>query len=342
MRHSFISWDCCYRNFFHTMFALSEQDFDPDRLEVIYVEQRTRAQSDEFNRRLGLPSLGDTAKSLENSLNVRVLYLGDARNVPFHWGRAVNLGIASADGDVISVMDGDLLVERDFVSRLDKEHSKDAGAIVNLHRRMVPAPIGVSRERWTQQQPTFAACLAACPDRDQALPTAVQNYGPLISARRAHWEAIGGYDEHKIWSTGLSRIGEDVTKRLEAHLDTASHLLPETVCVHPWHPVGFRRDTFAARRMLSLQGALIQWACRNSISSWKDRLQVTQRTYDENRRFVDAVLRSEVANPSVRPSRLTVAREWVSGIAAKLMNREFRQLQGEVGQALRRFATPNR
>jgi hypothetical protein len=174
------------------------------------------------------------------------------------------------------------------------------------------------------------------------LPGSVQNYGPMISARREHWQSIHGYDEHPIWSTGLSRIGEDVTRRLEIRLDTRSYLLPSTVCVHPWHPVGFRRDTFAARRMLSLQEELIEWAGRNQASDWRDRLPTAEALYGRNRRFVDSVLASDVAQPSIRPNRIRRLSASLSGLAARLLGGEFRQIRGELGSLVRRMLSDRR
>jgi hypothetical protein len=337
MRHSIISWDCCYRNFFHTAVALSDQEFDFRNFEVIYVEQRTKTASDRFNREMGLSSLGDVARTLEDRMNLRVIYLGDGPDTPFHWGRATNLGITASSGEIISIMDGDLLVDRDFLSKLDIEHRRSSKAVVNLHRLMLAGPIGVSRDRWMEQDVTFDRCLDACPDRNQPLPGSVQNYGPMISARREHWESIHGYDEHPIWSTGLSRIGEDVTRRLEIRLDTRSYLLPSTVCVHPWHPVGFRRDTFAARRMLSLQEELVEWAGHNQESDWRERLPTAEALYRRNRRFVDSVLASDVAQPSISPNRIKRLTALFSGVAAKLLNREFDQIRGQLATVLRRM-----
>lgn len=342
MRHSIISWDCCYRNFFHTAVALSDQEFDFRDFEVIYVEQRTETASDHFNRHMGLSSLGDVARTLEDRMNIRVIYLGDGPDAPFHWGRAVNLGITASSGEILSIMDGDLLVDRDFLAKLDREHRRSTKAIVNLHRRMLAGPIGVSPDRWMEQVVTFGQCLAACPDANQPLPRSVENYGPMISARREHWEAIHGYDEHPIWSTGLSRIGEDVTRRLEIQLDTRSYLLPGTVCVHPWHPVGFRRDTFAARRMLSLQEELIEWAGQKQASDWRDRLLTAEALYDRNRRFVDSVLASDVAQPSISPNRIRRLTALLSGVAARLLNREFGQIRGQLAAVMRRMLSNRR
>jgi hypothetical protein len=341
VRHSIISWDCCYRNFFHTAQALAEQEFDIDAFEVIYVEQRTMTASDAFSRSLGLAALGDVVKTLEGRINIRALYLGDGPNVPFHWGRAVNAGIEASRGEIISVMDGDLLVQPNFLSKLDNEHRRVPKSVVNLHRRMVPAPIGVSRDRWTEQQVSFSTCLDACPDRDQPPPERPNNYGPMISARREHWAAINGYDEHPIWGSGLSLLGTDVTRRLEIEVGVTSHLLPDTVCVHPWHPVGFQRHTLAARRILSLQERLVEWSLSNKMSDWRDRLAFANAVYGANRRFVDNVMASDVAQPSVTPNRSSRMKAWTSGFAARLVNGEFREIRGDVRRALR-TALPRR
>jgi hypothetical protein len=333
--HTIISWDCCYRNFFHTAYALSEQSYDPDEFEVIYVEQRTKEASDRFNHQFGLPALGDVVRDLQSRINIRALYLGDDEDEPLHWGRAVNHGIGKSTGAVISVMDGDILVENDFLTRLDEEHGRSEPQILNLHRRMVQAPLRVPRAWWMKQRVDFRSCLEACPDRYDPIPAVANNYGPMISAGRSLWEAIGGYDEHPIWATGLSRIGEDTTRRLEIEAGDSSRVLPRTVSVHPWHPAGFRRDTFAGRRILSLQGQLVDWAREHKTSHWKERLPVTTVLFNENRRFMERMISSDVANPSINPSASRRALAWMSGVAARLRNREFRELRGQLGTVIR-------
>src|SRR5262245_44912601 len=103
MIHSIISWDCCYRNFFHLIGSLEEQDYPKDQFEVIYVEQRSRKQSDDFNHSLNLLSLGDTVARFSSRLNVRVVYL-DKVDSPYHLGISNNHGIRMAKGKYISVM----------------------------------------------------------------------------------------------------------------------------------------------------------------------------------------------------------------------------------------------
>jgi hypothetical protein len=268
-------------------------------------------------------------------MNIRALYIGDGPNAPFHWGRAVNAGMEASRGQVISVMDGDLLLEGDFLQKLDNEHATGRVSVLNLHRRMVPRPIGVPRTRWTEQQIDFAACLASCPDRDDPLPDRPNNYGPMISARREHWNAINGYDDHPIWGSGLSLLGTDATRRLEIRTGVESRLLPGTVCVHPWHPVGFQRTTLGARRILSLQETLVKWAVEHQAGDWKERRPFARLLYDQNRKFVNRVMRSPVAYPSSMPTPTRRMVAWLSASTVRLARGEFRELRKDVEQALR-------
>jgi hypothetical protein len=75
MIHTIISWDCCFRNFFHLTGALAEQQYSKDQYELIYVEQRSRQASDAYNHKLGLQSLQDTVDAYRDRFNVRGLFL---------------------------------------------------------------------------------------------------------------------------------------------------------------------------------------------------------------------------------------------------------------------------
>jgi hypothetical protein len=52
----------------------------------------------------------EVVDGLKDHMSIRVLYLGDGPDIPSHWGRAVNPGIQASRNEIISVMDGDVLV----------------------------------------------------------------------------------------------------------------------------------------------------------------------------------------------------------------------------------------
>ena len=116
MIHSIICWDCSFRNFFNTIDGLFSQDYDSNEFEIIFIEQRSRAIADNFNYSLGLKSLWDRYTEVQDDLKIRVHYLNDPEENPYHLGRSVNYGLSLAEGRIVSIMDGDLLLPKDFLS----------------------------------------------------------------------------------------------------------------------------------------------------------------------------------------------------------------------------------
>ena len=291
MIHSIISWDCSYRNFFHLIDGLLNQDYDRDEFELIYVEQRTEEFANTYNHKLGLKSLRNRYEEVKDQINIQIIYLGDDETIPYHLGRCNNKGIELAKGEIISIMDGDLLLPPNFLTMLEEYHRKQT-AIVNLFRHTASYPIGVEKENWTEGVIDFERCLEACPTRNDPIPQTVGNKGPLISARKEHWKAVDGYDLHPIWSTGLSRLGQDVNARLEILTGVESTALPNAFAVHPYHPAGFKRTVTKSQRLLDLQQNLIDWSRSNEKPSWKERTTYTEQLYNANREFVDKMIYS--------------------------------------------------
>jgi hypothetical protein len=295
--HSIVLWDCAFREFFHTLDSLATQTVDRNSYEVLVVEQRSKDLSESRIHELGLRSLQDRAKELESRVNLRVIYLEQPVTTPYHLGRAVNAGLAECEGDIISVMDGDLLLPQHFLASLSNFHSTSPGSVANLFRRMAERPAGVPKSDWTNQDFEFERVLEECADRNDGIPSTVSNKGPLISAERGIWEVVGGYDEHLIWSTGLSRLGQDVNTRMEVCTNRPSSTLDDCFAVHPWHPMGFTRSSLRSSKLLGLQQGLIEWSRKNQYPGWRERLPVAETVYQRNKSFVDAMITSHLADP---------------------------------------------
>ena len=292
MKHTIISWDCSFRNFFHLIDGLLNQEYGRDEFELIYIEQRTMEVADAYNHKLGLKSLWDRYEEVKDKMNIRVVYLGDDPSTPYHLGKCNNEGIELAKGEIISVMDGDMLLPPDFLKKLEDYHSKQP-RVVNLFRHLASRPIGVKKEDWAEQVIDFELCLKACPTRNDPIPQRVENKGPLISAQKKYWEAVGGYDLHRIWSTGVSRLGQDVTARLEILTSVESTTLPNAFAVHPYHPEGFNRNAIGSQKLLELQQDLINWSRSNGEPSWEKRMPYTERLYNDNRKFIEDMIYSD-------------------------------------------------
>jgi len=293
LTHSIISWDCSNRDFFHLIDGLLDQKYDRSQFELIYVEQRSKNFADTHNHKLGLKSLSDRYQEIKDQMDIQIIYLGDEKIVPYHLGRCNNKGIELAKGKIISIMDGDLLLPPDFLKNLEKYHKNHKKAVVNIFRHTANYPVGVKKENWTKGIIDFEQCLAACPTRNDRIPRTVSNKGPLISARKEYWKVINGYDLHPIWSTGLSRLGQDVNARLEILTGFRSITLPNTITVHPYHPAGFKRNVIKSQRLLDLQQKLIDWAITNEEPSWKKRIIYTEKLYNNNRNFVNKMIYSD-------------------------------------------------
>jgi len=287
MRHSIIAWDSSYRNFFHLVQGACEQDYDRDQFELIYVEQRSREHADAYAEEENVRPLSEIKEEVEEEINFRVLYLDDPLSNPYHLGKCVDEGLSVARGEYISVMDGDQLLPPDFLTALDEYHLQGP-AVANVIRRSPPEPVGVSKENWKNAIIDYDRCLELC--EKTPIPETAPNYGPLISAPAEAWKAVNGYSTHKIWCTGLSKLGTDVNRRLERYLGVESRPLPETVVAHPWHPTGFERNRLRSRRMFELQDQIIKYSEKNGVVDWNERINYTNDIYRKNKTFVNQVI----------------------------------------------------
>ena len=311
MKHTFISWDCCYRNFFHLIDALAIQDYDKNEYEYIFVEQRSREQSDAFNHQYGLKSLADKIDQYKDIYNVRAIFM-DEENSPFHWGRACNRGIKEAQGEYISVMDGDVLLPPNFITKLDDMY--EAGhKVINMKRCMCPYPLGVSKfSDWMKAKVDYDECLAICPDSDH-IPEKTANKGPLMSAHREYWGQTEGFDESEIFSTVWSIVNNDLNRRLEKAAGEAAVCLQGLVSAHPWH----YRPFFSDRKNVSIiiddfkrvQREYIgknKYKDANIYLSWKHRSKEKKDFLIQNEEIyksaisLEEVLRGEEKYPLIR------------------------------------------
>lgn len=277
IKHSIISWDCCFRERFHLLTTLAGQDFCGSEFEVIFVEQRSKSVANKIAYERGVPSLEECIASVSEKICARAIYLNTSADDPYHLGICNNAGIQQARGDIISVMDGDTLVRPGFLNQLSQFH-EDRLVVGNLHRLMCQYPVGVSRFReWKSASMGFEQCLRACTGAYlKRWPEKCDNKGPMISAKRELWEATAGYDDHPVWSTSASTAGMDMNMRLEIAGKTESQAIPDAFCVHPWHPVGYAQHARESSRRVTeayfgLQKAIRQWTLARQLADWRER-----------------------------------------------------------------------
>lgn len=286
--HSIICWDSCFRNFFHLLGSLAEQNYDLSTVEVIFVEQRSKTGAAEWAAQNGVPSVQETVDALDGKLNVRLYHLNQSAEHVYHPGALLNFGLRKSRGQFLSTMDVDILVPPIFLQMLDQAHVTSP-RVVNMHRYMADAPCEVSTEEWTRQTLDYWKVFALCSDVKHRIPLRVYNYAPLLSAHRDHWEAIGYYDDHAIFSTPYTFFGRDVATRFGCLLGDVEHVLP-IACVHPWHPTPIDRQKDSFQILHQCQTKLIEWSKNNGVAPLYARRPIANEIYREHGVEIDAAI----------------------------------------------------
>ena len=259
------------------------------------MEQRSREASDAFNHRLGLRSLGDTVALHAGRCDVRAIYLGQPASQPYHIGVCVNAGMTRARGRNSSrAWTGICWCKPDF---LRMPGPRDGGAA----RRHQPRdkrgaarnPWASRAERWTEGIIDYELCRARVSARvPRPAPAGrCKNKGPCLSAPRAWCEAVGGYDEHLLWATGISRNGQDLTARLEIYSGVPSRALPDQFGVHPFHPIELNRVGEVETAIFTAQQDLIDWSRAHAAPT----LDVRREMVEEVARRVSGPLAQHLA-----------------------------------------------
>ncbi|MDZ7714099.1 MAG: glycosyltransferase family A protein [Rhodovibrio sp.] len=301
-KHSIIIWDRAFRNFFHLLPSLAEQDYPLDQIQIVVVEQNSEATAVTFAEREGCAPVGQVIASLPKEINVDVVYL-EEDDQPYHPGRLLNEGLARSDGDICSTMDCDVLVPRDFLRILDRLHARGP-RVVTMARSEAAFPCGTTIADWKNQIVDYDLVRNICPNAWAPIPRDAPNKAPLLSARRAHWDAIGGYDPHYVFSTAYTKFGMDVSTRFKLLLGQEAEIPHPKRCIHPWHPTEVNRQGDSAKVLFSIQDMLIRWSVTKGAWSLDQRHEVAETLYRKNAKLIDwAVTNAETDQKTATAQR---------------------------------------
>lgn len=207
-----IAYDGGYRERFHFIDSINNQTFNRDRYEVLWVEC-----FDEIKPELQAKADDGLCK---------IIKLGF--DGPYFLSKCTNRGIKEAKGDIIVVADGDTYVPEDVLELTWEAHQGPEHLVLYIHRWDEPEPTN-KRVRPIDLDRLAAVCKLTNPD----------NYGGWMSVKKRFLKAIGGYEEHPVFSGPDSAAGLDLNRRFESlGLDTRWHQSAKTF--HPWHPSAFR------------------------------------------------------------------------------------------------------
>lgn len=286
-KHTIISWDSTFRNFFHLLPSLADLEWGRDRLQVIFIEQRSAATAAAYAAAEGCKTVAQVAAEVADRLDISVVHL-DEDDAVYHPGRLLNAGLERATGDIVSTMDADILVPRQFVRVLDELH-KRGPRVFTMHRPAAQFPCGTTKADWKNQIVDYDLVRNLCPHAFAPIPDVVNNKAPLLSTRRENWEAIGGYDGHRLFSTAYTMFGRDISLRFRLLLGEVEVPMP-MFAIHPWHPTELNRQDDKITVLFGAQQGLMKWSEDNQVFDVRKRQAVADQLYASHRDRVDIAI----------------------------------------------------
>lgn len=203
---SIICWDAGFREHADAVFSALRQDYPSDRIEVIWVDYHDTLHPDVH--RISDPRL-------------RSMVLGMSRDKQYSVGTCINRALSVSRGEIIFVLDGDVVFPDSLVRTGVEEHRNRNDLALYFYRLDEPggaAPVERTLEGLRE------VCRLEYPE----------NYGGGLSVRRENILAVNGYEEHELFS-GTGAVSRDLAMRFKAK-GFAIKWHPEAFLFHGWHP----------------------------------------------------------------------------------------------------------
>lgn len=227
MKISVIMIDGGFRENTYGAKYFSEQTFDDNEFEVIWVEFYSQVSKDVTQYR-----------------KIKIVTLNNQMSANYHSSYCFNKGIALAKGELIVIPDADQIVEPDFLTKLWNIHLTFDKLVVYPYRYdELSKGILASMD--------FSELERKCVLKN---PT---NYGGCLSVRRKWLLEINGYEQHEIFESGFHANGLDMYTRFK-NFGLAIMWVPEIRMYHPWHPL-----TLHPAAQYTIQSEFIQWRSHN-------------------------------------------------------------------------------
>ncbi len=184
----------------------SKQEFPQDEYEIIWVEFYDQVH----------PGVRKYPRVKVKVLNREGIY---------HSSYCFNMGIKEATGEILVIVDADVMVTKDFLSTVYEEHRKNHELVMYFYR------FCQEKELFNKKDFSFEYI-----KKSAKLPALnVDNYGGCLSVRKKWLIEVDGYEQHRAFATGNHSNGKDVYTRLK-NLGLCVKWHPEKFLYHPWHP----------------------------------------------------------------------------------------------------------
>ena len=206
MKISVITWDGGFRERFHTVDCFTNQDLPVDSYEFIWSEYGSSVP----------PQLQSKVAS---KANARIVHVNGQGN--YHVGRCMNAGIAASTGELLVLIDGDVVADSGFLARMWELHTRSMDLVTFVRR-------WDQREKDNRPDSSIEHLREVC---QLGNPT---NYGGCQVLRRATLARANGFETHPLFD-GPAPVSRDLYIRLMNLGLPIAWLASEKVC-HPWHP----------------------------------------------------------------------------------------------------------
>lgn len=173
---SIITWDASFRESYHTIHSLSEQEFDPKKYEILWIEFYENQS----------PALLSLSRIVPN---LRIITLRNSPSVPWHLGVCMNRGISEAKGEILILCDGDIIVPANFLQTVSEEHAQNQRLALYFRRWDEPEEFHRDAQSYTIGHLAQVSVLYN--------PT---NYAGALSIRKNNIMAVGGYEESEVFA----------------------------------------------------------------------------------------------------------------------------------------------
>jgi hypothetical protein len=227
---SVITWDCSFREKFHTVDSFGNQNYPKDQYEFIWVDFYENKNSDLIER-------------IDSYSNARLLNLGHSGDVKWHLGTCLNEGIKQARGEILVLPDGDVVVPRDLLTHVEEEHHK-------------VDKLALYFRRWDElaktHHPQNSYSLDYLEDSCELLNST--NYAGTLSIKKRDLESVNGYEESSYFA-GAGAIAFDLYLRIR---NSAFYVKWDSKKVyHPYHSSTGSSDKY--KKELELLSKKYKW-----------------------------------------------------------------------------------
>ena len=189
-----LDWSC--RESFHILNYLKHQNISRDMFEVIVIEYYKNI-SKEISE-----MLDNSLKNDEHPILDQWIMMNMPKSCYYHKHLMYNLGIASARGDIVTIMDSDVMVKPNFVLSIINEFRKEENIVLHIDEFR-----NINKKFYPFNYPTFDDILGeGCINNNGGKTKGVidrrfdclhlPNYGACFSTLKKDLIAIGGADEH--------------------------------------------------------------------------------------------------------------------------------------------------